>query len=222
MSWDSKWEEVFRTRGWSRYPLEALVRFTARHYYRASNRRSVSFLELGCGEGNNLWFLAREGFAAHGIDGSPTAIRKAEQRLSAEGLEAHVKVGDVVKLADLYPNLRFDAVINAGCLQHNTMQAVKSILDQTRRLLKPGGRIFSTMIAAGSYGDGLGEEVEPGTFTNISDGALKDVGLCHFFTLEEVRELYAGFSGLQIEYMVASADNREQAYKHWMIEGVKE
>lgn len=221
MSWDSKWEEVFRSRGWSRYPLEALVRFVARHYYQASDREAVSFLELGCGEGNNLWFLAREGFAASGIDGSPTAIQKAEERLSAEGLKAHLQVGDVAELTELYTQMQFDAVLNVGCLQHNTLAAVKSILEQMRNLLKPGGRIFSTMIAAGSYGDGLGEEIEPGTFTNITDGALKDIGLCHFYTLEEIRAIHVEFSDLQVEYIGVSADNRQQVYKHWMIEGIK-
>lgn len=220
MSWDPKWEDIFRTRGWSRYPLEALVSFVARYHYQAPDRSAVRVLELGCGEGNNLWLLAREGFAAYGIDGSPTAIQKAERRLSAEGLSANLKVGDVANIMEIYSPLQFDSIINAGCLQHNTMTAVKSVINQTHKLLKSGGRVFSTMIAEGSFGDGLGEEIEPRTFTNIKDGALRDIGLCHFFTLEEVRELYGGFADLRIDYLMMSSDERERTYKHWIIEGL--
>jgi 2-polyprenyl-3-methyl-5-hydroxy-6-metoxy-1,4-benzoquinol methylase len=222
MSWDPKWEDVFRTRGWSRYPLEALVSFVARYYFQAPDHNAVRVLELGCGEGNNLWFLAREGFAAHGIDGSPTAIQKAKRRLSLEGLSADLEVDDVANIMEIYSPLQFDSILNSGCLQHNTMSSVKSVINQTHRLLKPGGRVFSTMIAEGSYGDGLGEEVEPGTFTNITEGALRDIGLCHFFTADEVRELYRGFADLRIDYIILSSDDRQRTYKHWIIEGLRE
>lgn len=218
MSWDPQWENIFCSRGWSRYPLESLIRFVARHYYQVSERSKVSFLELGCGEGNNVWYLAREGFDVYGLDGSATAINKAEQRLQAEGLTAHLQTGDVIRLAEIYSCLRFDVIINAGCLQHNRFAAVQSALVQARGLLKSGGRMFSTMIATGSYGDGLGDEVEPGTYTNISDGHLAGLGLCHFFTLDEVQELFSGFSEVQIECAISSADHRRQEYKHWIVE----
>lgn len=218
MSWDPQWENIFRTRGWTRYPLESLIRFAARHYYRASDRSKVSFLELGCGEGNNVWYLTREGFDVYGLDGSATAIAKAQARLQAEGLTAHLQTGDVIRLAEIYSGRQFDVIINAGCLQHNGFAAIRSALVQARELLKPGGRIFSTMIATGSYGDGLGDEVEPGTYTNISDGHLAGLGLCHFFTLAEVQELFSDFSEVQIECAVSSADKRRQEYKHWVVE----
>jgi len=221
LSWDPTWEEVFRTRGWSRYPLEALISFVARHYFKAANRRELRFLELGCGEGNNLWFLAREGFTAYGVDGSSTAIGKARTRLEAEGLSAHLQVGDVLNLDQLYAGARFDAVINAGCLQHNTVASVEKILSQIAALLEPGGRIFSTMIAAGSFGDQLGDRIEDGTYANIREGSFKGLGLCHFFTLDEIAELFSEFSELQIESLKTTTNNRTQEYTHWIVEGLK-
>ena len=65
MSWDPTWEDIFRNRQWGRYPPEELVRFTARRYFQALDRKAVSMLEIGCGAGANIWFLAREGFDVH-------------------------------------------------------------------------------------------------------------------------------------------------------------
>ena len=221
MSWDPIWEQIYRARDWGRYPPEELIRFVVRHSYSVSDRKQVKILEMGCGPGANIWYLAREGFDAYGIDGSETAIVKAERHLQQEGLKAHLQVGDIVSLSDFYPTLRFDAVVDVACLQHNNVQAVQTILDQVATVLKPGGWVFSMMVAAGSYGDGLGKEVEPGTFVDIREGPLRGVGLLHFFTLEQVQRLFDRFSDVQIEYSTRSLDNRQHHIKQWVIGGVK-
>ena len=110
MSWDPTWEQMFRTRDWGRYPPEELIRFVARHFFSVSDRRQVRVLEIGCGTGANIWFLAREGFDAYGIDGSKTAMVKAEQRLQEEGLKAHLQVGDIISLSNFYPPSYFPSV----------------------------------------------------------------------------------------------------------------
>ena len=101
------------------------------------------------------------------------------------------------------------------------MEAVQIILDQVLAALRPKGRMFSMMVAAGSYGDGLGKEVEPGTSIDIKEGPLQGMGLCHFFTLQEVQRLFDRFSDLQIEYSLRGLNNQQHWYKHWVIEGVR-
>ena len=68
------WNEVYGSRGWGKYPPEELVRFAARTFPEAELRRRLRALEVGCGPGPNLWYLAREGFTIAGIDGSANAI----------------------------------------------------------------------------------------------------------------------------------------------------
>jgi SAM-dependent methyltransferase len=222
MSWDPTWEHIFSTRDWGRYPPEELIRFVARNFFfSALDRSEKKILEIGCGTGANIWFLAREGFDTYGIDGSPTAIAKAEHRLQEEGLKAHLQIGDIASLNSVFPAGFFDAVIDVACLQHNDMQAVPSILNQVLIALKPQGRIFSMMVATGSSGDGLGREVEPGTYVDIGEGPLQNMGLGHFFSLEEVQRLFGGFNNLAIEYSTRSLNNRQDLYKHWVVEGVR-
>lgn len=221
MSWDSTWEQVFTAREWGRYPPEELIRFVATHYFSFSDRKRIKILEVGCGPGANVWFLAREGFDAHGIDGSNTAVTKAIRRLHEEGLNASLQVGDVVSLTDFYPTEHFDAVVDVGCLQHNTVAAVDAILDRVVAVLKPHGRVFSIMVAAGSYGDGLGRETEPRTFVDITEGPLRGKGRCHFFTIEEAQHLFHRFADVRIEYSVRTLNNQRHSYKYWVLEGVR-
>ena len=83
-SWDPVWETVFTTQAWGKYPGEDLIRFVARNFYKAPNRINVELLEVGFGTGANLWFIAREGFTVHGVEGSPSALNMAIERLNRE------------------------------------------------------------------------------------------------------------------------------------------
>jgi len=221
MSWDPTWETVFQNHDWGRYPPEELIRFIARRYFSAPERDQVKVLEVGCGTGANIWFLAREGFDAYGIDGSETAIFKAESRMREEGVKAHLQVKDAITLAGVYPAHHFDAVIDVACLQHNKLSAVDAILDQVYLVMKPGGSIYSMMVTSDSYGADLGKEIEPGTFIEVTEGPLHERGLGHFFTLEEVQLLFERFTDVQIEHSARSMGNRTNWYNHWVIEGLK-
>jgi len=100
MAWDPVWENVFRSQSWGKYPAEDFIRFIASNFYNVSDRKNVRILEVGCGPGANLWFMAREGFSVYGIDGSKHAIHLAKLRLDSEcpGWVGQLVVGDMVQL----------------------------------------------------------------------------------------------------------------------------
>lgn len=205
-AWQPLWDDVFAGRAWGKYPPEDLIRFVARNYYRHPDRASVKILEVGCGPGANLWYLAREGFSAFGIDGSDVAIARARARLASENLQADLKVGDINALDSLYPKATFDAVVDVGCLVCFTAAGQKAALGRIGGLLKPGGRVFSRLFGRGSWGDGDGTEIEPGTFTDITAGPLAGIGRVRFCSIDEVRSLFAGFEDVTIETSRQSYD----------------
>jgi len=221
MTWDQAWETLFRSRDWGRYPPEELIRFVARHYYSSPDRTVVPILEVGCGTGANLWYVARERFQAFGIDGSPTAVEKARARMLEERLSASLTVGDILQLDRHYPPSHFSAIVDIACVQHNRKEDIVQILRQVRSALKPGGRVFSMMVAAETYGDGLGRRVEPGTFLDIPEGPYHGVGLTHFSTLEEVQQFFSEFRDVKIEYSIRTLENQSKIIKHWIVEGVR-
>lgn len=100
MAWDQTWENVFKTQEWGKYPSEDLIRFVARNFYGAPSRKEIKILEVGCGTGANLWYVAREGFSVYGIDGSKTAVEKANARLNSEipGWSGELLIGDIISL----------------------------------------------------------------------------------------------------------------------------
>lgn len=216
MSWDPVWEEIFRSREWGKYPPEELVRFVARRYYSVPNRSSVRILELGCGPGGGpSWFLAREGFAVSGIDGSPTAIDQARARFREEKLQGEFIVGGLDRVP--WADSTFDCAVDVACLQCNTETETAKILDEMRRVLKPGGRHLSITARAGSWGDGAGRRLDATTFSSVSEGPFANIGTMRFATRESLAVLYAGFQEVAIEYETRSFQNGTRQIANWIV-----
>ena len=117
-----RWNEVFESRDWGRYPPEELIRFVARNFGDVPERGDVRFHEVGCGPGANIWFLRREGFAAAGIDGSHAAIEQARARLAADGLndqpgQIDLRQGNFASLP--WSDESFDAVFDIEDINAN-------------------------------------------------------------------------------------------------------
>jgi SAM-dependent methyltransferase len=221
MAIDPVWNKFFAGRQSTTYPSEEFIRFVARHFYQVSDRSQIKALELGCGMAPNLWYLSREGFSAYGLEASQVAIDKAKAWLQAENCRAEFTHGDVLEAANYFDVGTFDIVYDIACLQCNRIADVESTINQAFTLLKPGGWFFSLAVARGSLGDGEGEEIEPGSFVGITKGPMKDRGLNHMFTLEEMQTLLSAFTDVHIEYTLRTLDHREGYYKSWLAEGRK-
>lgn len=221
MAWDPIWERLFRSQAWGKYPPEDLIRFIARRFYDVPDRAKVRVLELGCGTGANVWFMAREGFDVSGIDGSETAITKAGERIRDENLTASLTVGDIAALEGIYPPSSFDAVVDVGCLTCNRLEDVREAVRQARVVLKPGGAIFSSLIATGTFGEGMGVRVEAGTYRDIPEGPLADRGLIHLFTEAEIHSVFAEFAPLSIDISVRGPSDGSRPYRLYIVQGAK-
>lgn len=73
-------------------------------------------LDLGCGTGTNVVYLARRGWDAIGVDFVPQAIARARRRAAQAGVDgrARLLVADVTRLPDL--GRPFDLALDIGCL----------------------------------------------------------------------------------------------------------
>jgi SAM-dependent methyltransferase len=199
MSWDPGWDDIFRRHEWGRYPPEELVRFTARRFYAVADRASVRFLELGCGPGANLWYLAREGFSVTGIDGSEVALRRAAARLAAEGLTAELALGDATKLP--WADDSFDCVLDIECVYANSFEDSRRIVAEARRVLRPGGLFFSKTFMTGTSRDAL----------------YSGYGIVRFTAEDEIPQLYAGFASVEYDHVIRTDGNRARMVKEWLI-----
>jgi SAM-dependent methyltransferase len=204
-SWDDNWETVYLARGYrAKYPNESLIRFMVGSYNSELNRNKIRVLDIGCGPGANVWYLAKEGFSTYGIDGSPKAIQLCRDRLKNEGLAANISVGDIAELP--YESEFFDAVVDVASIQHNAPENIQIILDEVARVLVNGGRLFSWVRA---YCD-----------LNADNSIVGNP--FHLFTLPEIKEWYGSlFTTLNIEYTERTIGGMSKKIAHYIISGVK-
>lgn len=218
------WDEIFAGRAWGKYPPEELVRFVARTFRNVEARKRQRVLEVGCGPGANLWFLAREGFAIAGIDGSAHAIAAAEERLRREGLTdtqrpADLRVGNFAELP--WADASFDAVIDVGGITSNAMETIRFVFAEIHRVLKPGGSLFTMVFAPETTGATSGKKIEEGTTENPTEGPLKGLGVIHVFTADELRKELRAFSSLNLDWLRRSDQGGAHEFAHWIVQARK-
>ena len=101
-------------------------------------------LEIGFGTGHCLKRIAKlvgSTGKAYGIDISPEMIEKTKKRLEKEGLanRAELCCGDATCLP--FDERTFDAVFMSFTLEVFDTPEIPGMLDQIKKLLKPGGRL---------------------------------------------------------------------------------
>jgi len=216
--WDPGWDDVFRAKDWGSYPPEELVRFMGRNFFSAPDRKAVRVLEIGCGAGANLLFLAQEGFDATGLDGSAVALEQAKSRLNARGLSVWLDQGDAMDLP--YSDTGFDCVLDIECVYANTLADSRKILGEAHRVLKPGGLLFSKTFMTGTSGEETGRrmEGEDNTFLELPDGPFnKGYGVIRLTAEEEILTLYDHFDNISVDYVIRSDFNRAKEVREWLI-----
>lgn len=152
-----------------------------------------TILDLGCGTGRHLIFFANKNFNMYGLDGSPKGIEIAEEWLSEEGIRVEIvccKIEHNFPYEDNY----FDTIISINVIHHNLIEDVLKTVKEIERVLRKGGYIFITFpyLKNNSQNDNWNlKKVEEGTY--IPQKGRKKGVLHHFFSLEEIQELFKSF-----------------------------
>ena len=97
-----------------------------------------SVLEAGCGTGLTSLLVGTPARRTL-LDREPRAIAMARELFKIVPQEAAFVVGDILDLA--FPDNCFDAVFNAGVLEHFDFAGRRKALMEMIRVTKPGGRI---------------------------------------------------------------------------------
>jgi SAM-dependent methyltransferase len=94
-------------------------------------------LDLGCGQGRNAIFLARQGFAVQAVDLSGEALGQAREKARAAGVSVTWTEASVFDLA-LAPG-GVDLVCDSGCFHHLPPHRRADYVALVSQALKPGG-----------------------------------------------------------------------------------
>ncbi len=238
-TWDRSFREQIAASAYNTSAVEAVIRHVAYHIRgrKPAALRRMAYLEMGCGAGPNLVWLARKGIQVSGIDIAAAALGLARRNLRAAGLSGRVGSlvpGSVTRVP--FKDGSFDGVIESCVFQHLNREDRAAAFAEVRRLLKPGGLFVGYMLDRGHtvYRKRRSGQLpsDPGTLM-LQDGTSKlhltDIGLSHFFSKEEYREHFRGFSVVdpcRATYWIPKAEARKRGYDEymqsmWIVHAVK-
>jgi tellurite methyltransferase len=106
--------------------------------------RPLKLLDIGCGEGRNAVFFARNGYHVTAFDASPKGVEKTRQLAADAGVPVESFAADINQfhLSD-----RFDVLFSTGVLQHVPAESRKELFANYRTCTNPGGlNVFSVFV----------------------------------------------------------------------------
>ncbi len=204
-NWERSFEEQIALGAYNTAPVEAVVRnvsYYLRDRFPRESLRHLHFLEMGCGGGPNLVWLARKGIRVSGVDVSPTALALAEENLVRSGCAERIGALVEASVSDVpFESGSFDGIVEACVFQHLARQDRERAFAEVRRLLKPGGLFAGYMLDVTHtvFRSKQSEQMagDPGTLVLEGEGSkihLENIGLSHFFCRAEILQLLDGFS----------------------------
>ena len=149
--WNTSFAHQIKQGAYNTAPVEAIVRSIS-HYFRAKeftkeDCRKLKFLEVGCGAGANLGWLAEQGVRISGIDISQEALSLCHKVLKHKGLGKNIDILTHRSASDIAcPDEHFDGIIESCVFQHLPSELRVKAFSEVVRLLKPGGLFIGHML----------------------------------------------------------------------------
>lgn len=237
MSFDNSWEEKVYAAGKSinQYPYGELVSvfFNSLKFLsqdKLKNKKNVKVLEIGCGAGNNLWFIDEQGFDTYGIDGSETGCEFARKILSLRNSDATITKAYFNNLP--FEDNSIDIIIDREATCCSTLSELKKTWVEANRVLKRGGLVISFLFSddnpyciKANNNECECTKLDHNTFTNYKEGSFEDLGKVHFTSYEEIFEIF-DFCDIQFinkhkNETVYNNSHNSFFYTEWIIVGVR-
>ena len=117
------------------------------HHIPFEKLKGREVLEVGLGYGSVAQELAQHGAHYLGLDVAEGPVHMVNRRLRLLGLKETARVGDILQCP--FPAENFDFVIAIGCYHHTGN--IGRAIDETWRVLKPGGEAVVMVYNAYSY-----------------------------------------------------------------------
>ena len=198
-----------------RYPHQLVVSFVLRTF-----KQGGAILDLGCGAGRHLKFLAENGFEAYGCDYSSSGIQASQELLASANLKANFEIASVDNLP--YDDEFFDGLICFGVLYYNDKQSIQKAASEIFRVLKKGSK---ALILVRNLEDYRYEKAKKLSKYEViiqendeKRSAFKENDMhMYFFDKDEVKRVFYHFKNLEINRIRTSFDNDSYADDDFVI-----
>lgn len=107
---------------------------------------NAKVLDLGCGEGKDSFFLAKQGFEVTAVDLSEEGIKKLKKFAKKEKLKIKTEVSDIKSY--LANCKKFDVILAMNILQFIDQKNIRPVIKKIKSKTKPGGlNVIASFIA---------------------------------------------------------------------------
>ncbi|TKX28065.1 class I SAM-dependent methyltransferase [Campylobacter estrildidarum] len=206
MNTQEKWHEMHsQKRHQPRYPSADLVSFVLKNF-----KKNDQILDLGCGGGRHVKFLAENDFLAYGVDYSANGIKATQEILDFHKLKAELKVASVDDIP--YENEKFDGVLCYGVLLYNSKEVIEKAVKEIYRVLKKDAIAYVVVRSIKDYRYLNNEKISKYEVlikeNNDSRSAFEENGMkMYFFDKDEVKRVFSDFKQIEINHMEMSLEN---------------
>jgi ubiquinone/menaquinone biosynthesis C-methylase UbiE len=188
----SEWNEIIREKVYSpEEPDEHVMHFAGQ----LRRKRALRVLDLDCGAGRHMIYMAKQGFQTFGVDLSGTGLKMAKKRLGKKELRASLVRCDMKMLP--FVGLCFGAVICTRAIYHQKIAGIQDTISEIHRTLRKNGLLLMDFLSKRTYSYGRGMGVEADTFVE-QKGFEKGV-VHHFTDEEELKLLFRDFKIINME-----------------------
>ena len=140
-------------------------------------------------------YLQTAGFEVFGTDVADNGLTACGEALRRAGLEARLTRADMT--AAPFSDAVFDAVLSTNVVNHNPRALLQQAVDEVHRVLRPGGRLYATVLNTWDWRYGSGEQTEPDSFV-LAEGPETGI-LHHFFAESDLRDWLAAFEIVDLQ-----------------------
>ncbi len=216
---NSVWEKNYKNKRYNKYPFDSVVSFIFRNFNN-KKRDKIKILDLGCGGGNNSYFIASEGFDLYAVDGSNESINITRNKLPFYDKNKIIK--SYFQKLPFRKNF-FNCVIDRQSLSCNEIKDIKKIVSEIYRILKNNGKylgfIYSLEHPQLRYGLKLNDNIHNGNvigsdYHNFKKGTFKKSGQIHFFSEKEIFKLFSKFKKINITKQITQKLNQNKKYNN--------
>jgi SAM-dependent methyltransferase len=181
------WNEIFTHDGRVfEEPHNAIPGFASRVAMNDGKR----ILDLGCGSGRHIVYLAQRGFEVYGLDAAPQGLALTREWLEKEGLNAELCEQSMFAPFP-YPDAFFDGVFSIQVIHHGLAAQVQGAASELQRVLKPGGLLLVTVPRGQSERSRQINSVEVEPHTYVPQEGFEKGLPHHIFLPEELPGLFA-------------------------------
>lgn len=188
----SMWDDIWDNTDSNQYWAEALNGSLAPEYkelFLKYFKSDQKILEAGCGVGQVVIAMRKNGFNCYGLDFAEKIIKKLNHKFP----EIPFDQGDIRNLP--YEDNSFDGYISLGVIEH-FLTGQKLMLGEAARIIKPGGHIIVSVPALNKFRK---SKIKKGKYLSDSSMPFFESCLSH----EELKYLLndVGFEPIDFKYL---------------------